>query len=67
MLLGFAFSLIKDIKHESTICSKLFLVYFKLIKDLFLPVEILDSTLVVVKTQRVLSLQLIVAVILGAT
>ena len=67
MLLGFAFSLIKDIKHESVICSKLFLVYFELIKDLFLLVEILDSTLVVVKTQRVLSLWLIVAVILGAT
>ena len=67
MLLGFTFSLIKDIKHKSVICSKLFLVYFKLIKDLFLLVEILNSTLVVVKTQKVLSLKLIVTVILGAT
>ena len=67
MLLGFAFSLIKDIGHKSTVCRELFTVYFELVKDLFLLVEILDSTLVIVKTQRIFSLRLIIAVILRAT
>ena len=67
MLLGFAFSLIKDIKHKSAICSKLLLVYFELIKDLLLPVQVFDHALVIVKTQRILGLRLIIAVILGTT
>ena len=67
VLLGFAFGLIKDIKHKSVICSKLLLVYFELIKDLLLLVQVFDHALVIVKTQGVLSLRLIIAVILRAT
>ena len=67
MLLGFAFSLIKDIKHKRAICCKLFLVYFELIKDLLLLVQVFNHALVIVKTQRILGLRLIIAVILGAT
>ena len=67
MLLSFAFSLIKDIGHKSTVCKELFLVYFKLIKDLLLLVQVFDYTLVIVKTQKIFSLRLIIAVILRAT
>ena len=67
MFLSFAFSLIKDIGHKSTVCKELFTVYFKLIKELFLLVQVFDYALVIVKTQRILSLRLIIAVILGAT
>ena len=67
MLLSFVFSLIKDIKHKSTVCKKLFTVYFKLIKDLLLLVQVFDYALVIVKTQKIFSLRLIITVILGAT
>ena len=67
MLLSFAFSLIKDIEHKSTVCRELFIVYFELIKELFLLVQVFDHALVIVKTQRIFSLRLIIAVILGAT
>ena len=67
MLLSFAFSLIKDIGHKSTVCRKLFTVYLKLIKDLLFLVQVFNYALVIVKTQRILSLRLIIAVILGAT
>ena len=67
MFLSFAFSLIKDIEHKSTVCRELFTVYLKLIKDLLLLVQVFDYALVIVKTQKILSLRLIIAVILGAT
>ena len=56
MLLSFAFSTVKDIQHISTVCRELFTVNLELIKDLFLLVEILDYTLVVIKAQEALSL-----------
>jgi hypothetical protein len=67
VLLSFAFSLIKDIGHKSTVCKELFTVYFKLIKDLLLLVQVFDYTLVIVKTQKILSFKLIITVILRAT
>ena len=67
MFLSLAFSLIKDIGHKHTVCRELFTVYFKLIKELLLLVQVFDHALVIVKTQKILSLRLIIAVILGAT